>query len=138
MTTNTFEAVRACAIAILGGAVIQAAGVSAGQGLVIDWRTVKCGETMLEGADAFDAAQLLVALVGAEAALEAMQDDVEPAPVAPAPAPRVYAYMPNQHGARRRSFDAPGGFRVIVEPFDDDDAAQAAFVARLAELAERT
>ena len=64
----TFPAVRICTLAIFRGAVLQASGISAGRGTVIDWRSVKSGETIAEGADAFDAAQLFVALVGPEVA----------------------------------------------------------------------
>ena len=64
----TFPAVRACTLAIFRGAVLQASGISAGRGTVIDWRTVKSGETLAEGADAFDAAHLFVSLVGPEVA----------------------------------------------------------------------
>lgn len=129
----TYEAVRACALAILAGAVIQVDGVSAGRGIVVDWRTVKSGETLTQGADAFDAAQLFVALVGAERALSVVGDTPEATSFV-APEPRVSAYMPNASGARRRSFEA-GQFRVFVEPHDDDDSAQAEFTARLARLA---
>ena len=129
-----YEVVRACALAILAGAVLQVDGVSAGRGIVVDWRTTKSGETLTQDADAFDAAQLFVALVGAERALSVVGDDAPEAGAFVAPEPRVSAYMPNASGARRRSFEA-GPFRVFVEPHDDDDAAQAEFTARLARLA---
>ena len=64
----TFPAVRICTLAIFRGAVLQASGISAGRGTVIDWRTVKSGETVAEEVDPFDAAQLFVALVGPEVA----------------------------------------------------------------------
>ncbi len=36
----------------------ETSDVTAGNGMVIDWRMTKSGETMREGADAFDAAHL--------------------------------------------------------------------------------
>jgi hypothetical protein len=138
MTTEatTFAAVRACVIVLLTGAVLQVMGVSAGNGIVIDWRTVRCGEVLVTCADAFDVAQLFVALVGPDAAtLAASRDvDIEPAPTPPPMVPRVHAYMVDSGiGGPRRSFEAPGGFRVYVEPHEDD-AGQAAFAAKLAEF----
>lgn len=130
---DTFTAVRACAIALLSGLVLQVEHVSAGNGAVIDWRTVQSGETLQEGADAFDAAQLFVALVGPEAALAALPgSDIEPPPTVRMP-PRVHAYMQQANGGRLRSFEV-GAFKVLVEAHEDD-AAQAAFTARLAALA---
>jgi hypothetical protein len=126
---ETFPAVYACALAILGGAVLQARDVSAGRGLVVDWRSTRSGEVVQDGCDAFDAAQLFVALVGPDAAFAAATVDGEPAP------PDVCAYAPRHDGARRRSFEI-GGFRVYVEPHEDD-AAQAAFTGRLAAFARR-
>ena len=131
---GTFAAVRACAEVILDGAVLQADGVSAGNGRVVDWRTVKNGETLQDGCDAFDTAQLFVALVGCEAALSVM-DDAASAPPSVASLPEIVAFMANEHGARRRSFTV-GRFTVVVEPHSDDDSAQAAFARRLAEFAE--
>lgn len=55
-------------------AVLQALGVSAGHGLIIDWREVRSGETVCEG-DAFDVAQAFVRLVGEDAALAAETAD---------------------------------------------------------------
>lgn len=43
----------------------------------------------------------------------------------------ITAYMPGEHGARRRSF-AAGRFTVIVEPHEDDEA-QESFTRQLAE-----
>lgn len=132
---STYEIVRACSIAMLGGVVLQASGVSAGRGKVIDWRTVKSGETIQDGGDAFDTAQLYVALVGVEAAMASVDLDVEPTPQ-PKVAPRVHAYMANHSGSRRRTFDATShGFKVMVEPHEDD-AAQARFTELLADAAE--
>jgi hypothetical protein len=54
--------------------VLQIEGVSAGRGIVIDWREVKSGETLQTDADAFDTAQLFVALVGVTVALAALDD----------------------------------------------------------------
>lgn len=137
MTSNEVAAVRACAIVLLVGAVLQAQGVSAGNGIVIDWRDVKSGEALLDHADAFDTAALFVTLVGHEAALAAAtrDHDIEPAPAFVAPPPRVSAYAPCSNGGRRRSFEA-GPFRVFVEPHEEDDS-QAAFTLALAEMAAR-
>ena len=126
--------VQAVAVALLGGLVLHAANVTAGNGAVIDWRTVKSGETVQEGADAFDTALLFVTLVGEEAAVAALPVVVEvqePAPVKVKP--QISAYMQQANGGRLRAFEV-GGFRVMVEAHDDD-AAQAAFVERLAAVA---
>jgi hypothetical protein len=124
MNTDIFAAVRACSEALLAGAVLQIDGVTAGNGSVIDWRAVKSGETMQEGCDAFDTAQLFVAIVGTVAALETV--------IAPAEAPTITAFCETANGGRRRSFEFEG-FKIMVEPHEDD-AAQAAFTARLASL----
>lgn len=134
MASETYPAVRA--VAMLAGAVLQVSDVSAGNGKVIDWRTVRSGDTLQEGGDAFDTAQLFVALVGPDAALAAATEATGEAPEEPAPVTvrtRVHAYAPGHDGSRRRAFDV-GPFRVLVEPHEDD-AAQAAFAARLAEVA---
>lgn len=131
-----FDAVRAVAIVLLAGGVLQASDVSASNGKVIDWRVVRCGDVVLEGGDAFDAAHLFVALVGPEAALGVVREATGEDPAAAAPVvvvPRVHAYAPGYDGSRRRAFDA-GPFKVLVEPHEDD-AGQAAFTAKLAELA---
>jgi hypothetical protein len=47
--------------------------------------------------------------------------------------PQITAYMQRQNGGRLRAFEV-GGFRVMVAAHDDD-AAQAAFVERLAAIA---
>ena len=133
--TTIYEAVRACSIALLAGAVLQVGGVSAGNGTVIDWRTVKSGETIQADGDAFDTAYLFVTLVGAEEAAVAAASDLDIAPPPPAPevAPRITAFAARHDGARRRSFEV-GPFTVVVEPHEDD-AAQAAFVEALARAA---
>lgn len=134
------DVVQAVAVAMLGGVVVQAAGVSAGHGKVIDWREVKSGWTMLDGADAYDTAQLFVDLVGVNAALEALakhgmilreehDNDVQPK----REVPKVHAYMQMQNGGRQRSFDV-GEFSVMVRNHEDD-VAQAAFTQWLAEQA---
>lgn len=131
----SYEAVRACALAVLGGAVLQAEAVSAGNGRVIDWRTVKSGESVLEAADAYEVATLFVSLVGVEAAMASVDLVVEPPPPH-THSPQVHAYMANERGSRRRSFDATThGFRVLVEPHEDD-ASQARFTELLAVAAE--
>lgn len=129
---GTFDAVRACSIVLLSGAVLHAAGVSAGNGIVIDWRNVRCGETIVENADAFDVAQAFVALVGVDTALSFVSSlDLDAVPRALV-TPRIYAYMRQANGGRLRSFEARG-FKVIVEAHEDD-AAQEEFARRLAEL----
>ncbi len=129
---DTYSAVRACAIVLFAGAVLHAADITAGNGIVVDWRTVKSGEELATQADPFDTAWLFVALVGPEAALAALDGEVAPAPqLVPIPT-RIDAYAVQPCGGRLRSFDATAReFRVMVEAHEDD-AAQAAFVARLA------
>lgn len=63
-----FEAVQACAVVLLGGVVLPANDVTAGNGVVIDWREVKHGETLQNDGDAFDTAYLFVTVTGVEAA----------------------------------------------------------------------
>ncbi len=72
MSAETFAAVRRAARHLLAGAVLHGPRVTAGRGSVIDWRDVPSGETLEEGADAFGAAQLFVALVGPDAAIAAI------------------------------------------------------------------
>lgn len=129
-----FDAVRACSIALLAGGVLHGPDVTAGNGSVIDWRSVKSGETVQADGDAFDTAYLFVALVGPEAALAAATRDrnIEPPPPAPEPEPRITAYMFTERG-RARSFGV-GPFTVLVQPHEDD-AAHAAFTEALARLA---
>lgn len=132
MSPAIYTAARACAIALLAGVVLHAADVTTGNGVVIDWRTVKSGETVSTGVDAFDAAQMFVVLVGEESALASLDEEPAPAPEPTPIATRVYEFcVINAIGGRRRTFETPQGFVVYVEP-DGDDAAQAAFVARLA------
>lgn len=131
MNEEIFPAVWACAVVLMAGTVLQADKVSVGNGLVIDWRSVPCGEIPREGADVFEQAALFVSLVGpaaAQAAATQVRDVELPPPVLVHPI--VHAYAPDHDGGRRRSFDV-GPFCVIVEP-NADDAAQAAFTARLA------
>lgn len=136
---ETFTAVRACALALLAGAVLQTAGVSAGNGIVVDWREVKSGETLNTDGDAFDTAQLFVALVGPEAALAIVEGEPAAAFV-----PAIHAYPLQKHADgsdsdRIREFRC-GGYQVQVSRDwirggDFDDADQADFVRRLASLA---
>lgn len=79
MITETHPIISACARAILAGAVIHAGNVTAGRGRLIDWRIEPCGVEILSGADAFDQAQLLVAIVGAEVVLASLSLEAEPA-----------------------------------------------------------
>jgi hypothetical protein len=62
-----YEHVKEAAARILAGEVLQAGSVSAGRGLVIDWRTIRSGEIVDDGGDSFDQAHLFVALAGPEA-----------------------------------------------------------------------
>lgn len=71
MSTN-HDLTRELAIALLGGRTLQASNVSAGRGIVIDWRHVPSGETIVEGADAFDTAAMFLSLVGWGAAAMAL------------------------------------------------------------------
>lgn len=129
---NTFATVRACALAILAGAVLHASDVTAGRGFVIDWRIVKSGETIVTSADPFDTAQLFVILVGQVAAISALDEEPSPAPEPVPPPTRINEFcIIADVGGRRRNFETPLGFVVYVEPHEDD-AAQAAFTARLA------
>lgn len=129
---NTFAAVRACSLAFLAGAVLHACDVTAGNGRLIDWRSVKSGEEIRSGSDACELAQLFVAFVGVETALASIDEEVAPAPEPTPIATRIHAYMQQANGGRLRSFDATAkGFRVQVEAHEDD-AAQAAFTAKLA------
>ena len=69
-------------------------------------------------------------------AAAAVEPQAPPAPVSKATAatPVVLAYMAVADRGRRRAFDA-GPFRVLVEPHEVDDAAQAAFTEALARAA---
>ncbi len=137
---TTYDTVRVCALAILRGRVLQAGGVSAGRGSVIDWREVRSGETLQTGADAFDTAQLFVTLVGENAALQSHLADVMVAPEPPPPPfvpppPRITRWGTNSdHRGHDRSFDV-GEFSVTVRRHEDD-AAQAQFTERLAAAAQ--
>lgn len=145
MSVDTFTAIRACALVLLTGAVLQAespeGAVTAGKGSIIDWRTVRCGETIQTESDPFDTAQLFVALVGPDAALLAANRDaeVELAPPIPEPAPRITTWAADDRGNRRRQFEV-GNLRILVEAlpwlYDLDDSAAALFTERLAELAQ--
>lgn len=90
-TVTLFDAVRACSIVLLGGVVLHAGDVTAGNGSVIDWRTVKSGEELCPGGDAFDTAYLFVSLVGPEAAIAAAlrDQDIDPPAPEPCPSPRA-------------------------------------------------
>jgi len=69
----TFAAVSEVSQLLSLDLVLQHKGVSVGHGMLIDWRTIKCGDTLLERADTFDCAQLFVALLGVEEAREAVR-----------------------------------------------------------------
>lgn len=130
MRTTDYEAVRACALALLGGAVLKACDVTAGRGSAIDWREVRSGDLVQSDGDAFDTAYLFVSMVGNVAAMDAVECEVPPAVPAPVVQPRITAFMQAACGGRPRSFHV-GEFTVIVEAHEND-AAQAAFTQRLA------
>jgi hypothetical protein len=119
---SAYDTVFRCAAALLAGRVVQVGGVSAGMGTVIDWRTVRSGETLQSGGDAYDTARLFVALVGDDAAREHF-----------ACVPEVTAFMARGDGARRRAFTIRG-LTVYVEPHEDD-TMQEHFTADLARAA---
>lgn len=66
-----FDAIFQVSAALLNGRVLQAKNVSVGNGLVIDWRTVKSGEAIGKDLDAYEAAVLFVELIGPSTAFEA-------------------------------------------------------------------
>jgi len=134
--TTIVEATRACSIALLAGHVLHAENVTAGpDGSVIDWREVKCGETIQANGDAFDTAYLFACVVGPEAAHAAATRErtIAPAPPFKSPPVEISAFMLNANGGRRRAFEV-GAFHVYVEPHEND-AAQAAFTEALARAA---
>lgn len=59
-----YDLVFRCSVEIIRGRVLQAGGVTAGNGDVIDWRSVRCGERVARDADAYDQALLFVELAG--------------------------------------------------------------------------
>ena len=68
-----FDAVSAVSRALLGGRVLQTKDVSVGNGMIVDWRDIRCGETIAAGLDPFDGASLFVELVGTKAAESAVR-----------------------------------------------------------------
>lgn len=60
-------------VVLLAGVVVFGGGVTAGRGKVVDWRSVKCGENVLESGDAYDVAACFVGLVGEHEARRAVQ-----------------------------------------------------------------
>lgn len=69
------ELVFRLAVAFQRGRVLQAANVSAGNGLVVDWRQVPSGEILLDDGDAFDVAHMFAAVVPTTLAWEALEGD---------------------------------------------------------------
>ncbi len=59
-----YEATFEAAARLARGEVLHRSDVTAGNGKVIDWRTVKSGEELMTDGDAFDVAYLFVSLVG--------------------------------------------------------------------------
>ena len=80
---RTARVVSILAAHLVRGAALSIHDVTAGNGQVIEWAAVKSGQTLLEGADAFDTAELFLKLVGTRAALHAVRklrnDFIEPA-----------------------------------------------------------
>jgi len=72
-----FNAIFQVSAALIKGRVLQARNVSVGNGLVIDWRTVKSGETIGKDLDPYDAAVLFVELIGPSTAFEAATQEKE-------------------------------------------------------------
>lgn len=139
---DTYPAIRAVSLALLAGLVLHAGDVTAGNGIVVDWRTVRCGETVCDGAAPFDVARLLVALVGPEVALASLPETVEDPPEIEPPPPEIITWAPacGGEGGRNRSIYV-GDYEVMVRAhWNNDprvDAAHAAFTERLAGLAHR-
>lgn len=143
MITERFEVVQTCALALLSGKVLHADGVTAGNGIVIDWRQVRSGEEVQRDADAYDTAELFVALVGPDQASSSTLEERHPdAPsevptIAPPPdaalEPSVIAWMRTPSG-RNRTFEV-GGFTITVHTSEDDDDSHATFTRELARLA---
>ncbi len=69
----TYWTTAAISAVLVQGATLHACNVTAGGGLVIDWRTVKGGDTVISEADAFDVARMFIALVGEEQALKSVR-----------------------------------------------------------------
>lgn len=151
--SGSFFVVRDVCRILLSGIVLQAHGVSAGNGRLIDWRDVPSGEELFVG-DAFDIAQTFVAIVG-EAAAEGVclrvyldgkietRTAEETMPSLVAPEPQITAFRANEHGKRARSFwtggEAAKGWEVqIPAPYTDiTDEQGAEFARRLAVAAQR-
>ena len=130
------RAVWAAAVVLLGGAILQAGNVSAGNGRVIDWREVKSGETLMDDGDAFDVAYLFVALVGEEIALATIEEPGEP-PAEPRERAHVVTWTMDAPGRRARSIYV-GGFEVVVKArLDENNELHEGFTSRLAEAAEQ-
>lgn len=71
----SYRAIAAVAAALLeDGRTVQACDVSAGAGLVVDWRTSDLGEVLAQG-DAFDTARAFVRAVGPDVALAALSGE---------------------------------------------------------------
>jgi len=62
------------AVSFTNGTVLTANNVTAGNGMVIDWRNVKSGETVVSEGDAYDMAVTFVGLVGWGAAAMALDE----------------------------------------------------------------
>ena len=65
---SPFAAVFVVARELVLGRTLHSDGVSVGRGRLIDWRVTRAGDILLGGADAYDLANLFVALVGPDAA----------------------------------------------------------------------
>ena len=69
----------ALAVAFTKGIVLTANDVTAGNGIVIDWRSVKSGDTVVSEGDAYDVAVTFVKLAGWGAAAMALDAKEEAA-----------------------------------------------------------
>lgn len=72
LTDKSFGAVADVAARLLTDTVLFGAGVTAGRGRVVDWRSVKCGENVVADADAYATAAAFVDAVGVEEARKAL------------------------------------------------------------------
>ena len=72
-TDKNFGVFADVAARLLTDTVLFGAGVTAGRGRVVDWRSVKCGENVVADADAYDTAAAFVDAVGVEEARHALE-----------------------------------------------------------------
>jgi hypothetical protein len=70
------DLIFALCVAFTKGIVLSANNVTAGNGSVVDWRTVKSGDHVLEDANAYDVAIVFVNLAGWGAVAAALDEKV--------------------------------------------------------------